>query len=104
MKTFVGDLIARSRGGGPVLKPLAWAAKSKRRLAATLLLGLWACSDPLCTLIGCHNGLLLTFDRTPEAGTIITIEDLGFPVRLECDVGAALMPTAHDSSPWRCRS
>ncbi len=51
-----------------------------------LLLGLWACSDHLCTLIGCSNGLLLTFDRTPEAGTIISIEDLGFPVRLECGV------------------
>ncbi len=59
--------------------------KAKSRLAAVILLGLWACSDPLlCTLIGCSNGLLLTFDRPPDPGTIVSIENLGVPWRVEC--------------------
>ena len=52
-----------------------------------------ACSDFFglssrsCTLIGCVNGLRITFDATPDSGTVVQAEVPGAaPWRVVCDV------------------
>jgi hypothetical protein len=57
--------------------------------AAAIMLAGSACANPFgaCTLIGCTDGLRLTFDAPPPQGTVVEIVHFDAPPwRVECGV------------------